>query len=135
MNEPEHATAITLRALEGEPLKHDVIRNMVCATAEAIAERQDRLLVFPGRAGAAVGTPVRLRDGQVGDWYLDESIEASPISGLLAGLAVDDVPPLTVLFDAEGRTTWTPLRARRDPARAYRFSRAHGRRKRPTGIE
>lgn len=80
----------------------------------AIAERQDRLLVFPGRAGPAIGTPLRLRDGEAGDWYLDETIVASPISGLLAGLAVDDVPPLTLLFDAEGPSTWTPLRARRN---------------------
>jgi hypothetical protein len=80
----------------------------------AIAERQDRLLVFPGHAGAAAGTPLRLRDGQAGDWYLDEAIAASPISGLLAGLAVDDVPPLTLLFEAEGRSTWAPLRARRN---------------------
>jgi hypothetical protein len=31
---------ITLRALEGEPLVHDRIREMVEATAQAIAERQ-----------------------------------------------------------------------------------------------
>ncbi len=79
-----------------------------------IAERQDRLLVFPGRAGEVVGTPVRLRDGQDGDWYLDETIAVSPISGLLAGLAVDDVPPLTLLFEAEGRLTWAPLSARKN---------------------
>ena len=36
----EAVTAITLRALEGEPLKHDNIREMVIATAHAIAERQ-----------------------------------------------------------------------------------------------
>ncbi len=36
----ETSTAITLRALEGEPLKHDNIREMVVATAHAIAERQ-----------------------------------------------------------------------------------------------
>lgn len=80
----------------------------------ATAERQDRLLVFPGRSGAAVGTPVRLRDGEAGDWYLDETIAASPISGLLAGLAVDGIPPLTLMFEAEGRSTWAPLRARRN---------------------
>jgi len=33
-------TSITLRALEGAPLKHDRIRDMVTATAHAIAERQ-----------------------------------------------------------------------------------------------
>jgi hypothetical protein len=33
-------TAVTLRALEGEPLAHDRIREMVVATAHAIAERQ-----------------------------------------------------------------------------------------------
>lgn len=34
------ATQITLTAREGEPLKHDHIREMVIATAHAIAERQ-----------------------------------------------------------------------------------------------
>lgn len=33
-------TTITLKALEGEPLKNEPIRNMVEATAHAIAERQ-----------------------------------------------------------------------------------------------
>lgn len=33
-------TAVTLRALEGEPLRHEQIRDMVVATAHAIAERQ-----------------------------------------------------------------------------------------------
>ena len=36
----EPVTRITLRALEGEPLKHDRIREMVVATAHAIGERQ-----------------------------------------------------------------------------------------------
>lgn len=36
----ETSTAITLRALEGEPLKHEHIREMIVATAHAIAERQ-----------------------------------------------------------------------------------------------
>ena len=33
-------SSITLRALEGEPLRHERIREMVIATAHAIAERQ-----------------------------------------------------------------------------------------------
>jgi hypothetical protein len=84
------------------------------------AERQQRLLLIPGGSGAAVGTPVRLADGQAGDWYLEADVSASPISRLLAGLAIDDVPPLTALFEAEGPSAWAPLRARRDrqgPAR------------------
>lgn len=36
----ENSTVITLRALEGTPLQHENIRNMVVATAHAIAERQ-----------------------------------------------------------------------------------------------
>lgn len=36
----EETTAITLSALEGEPLMHENIREMVVATAHAIAERQ-----------------------------------------------------------------------------------------------
>jgi len=34
------SSAVTLRALEGTPLQHDLIREMVVATAHAIAERQ-----------------------------------------------------------------------------------------------
>lgn len=34
------ASAVTLRALEGEPLAHEATREMVIATAHAIAERQ-----------------------------------------------------------------------------------------------
>jgi allophanate hydrolase subunit 1 len=33
-------SSVTLRALEGEPLKHDRIREMVMATAHALGERQ-----------------------------------------------------------------------------------------------
>jgi len=34
----EQAT-VTLRALEGDPLRHDIVRDMTIATANAIAER------------------------------------------------------------------------------------------------
>ena len=34
------ASAITLRALEGEPLRDEALREMIIATARAIAERQ-----------------------------------------------------------------------------------------------
>jgi hypothetical protein len=36
---PERVTSVTLRALEGEPLKDHRIRDMVTATAESLAER------------------------------------------------------------------------------------------------
>jgi hypothetical protein len=37
---PEHVSRITLRALQGEPLKQQRVREMIAATAHAIAERQ-----------------------------------------------------------------------------------------------
>ncbi len=40
MKSPRPIAEITLHALEGTPLQHDPIREMVCATAHAIAERQ-----------------------------------------------------------------------------------------------
>lgn len=39
MNE-QRGASVTLRALEGEPLRDDQVRTMVQATAHAIAERQ-----------------------------------------------------------------------------------------------
>jgi len=38
--QPIPISEVTLHALEGTPLKHDAIREMVLATAHAIAERQ-----------------------------------------------------------------------------------------------
>ncbi len=37
--QPPHVTSVTLRALEGLPLKDPRIRDMVVATAESLAER------------------------------------------------------------------------------------------------
>jgi hypothetical protein len=39
-DEPDESTIVTLRALEGRPLQDEPIRQMVQATAYAIAERQ-----------------------------------------------------------------------------------------------
>jgi len=74
------ASAITLRALDGEPLRDPAIRDMVVATAHAIAERQgvevagietapDRITVAvaEGRI-AALGLAAELRRLTT-DWY------------------------------------------------------------------
>ncbi len=39
-DQPIPVSEVTLHALEGTPLQHDAIREMVLATAQAIAERQ-----------------------------------------------------------------------------------------------
>jgi hypothetical protein len=66
-------SAVTLRALEGEPLADEALRGMVVATAHAIAERQgirvidvettpDSITVKLGAARiAAIGFAVELR--------------------------------------------------------------------------
>jgi len=51
------ASTITLRALEGEPLKHNRIREMVLATAHAIAERQGvRIIDIAATPGSVTAT-------------------------------------------------------------------------------
>lgn len=57
------STEITLRALEGEPLKHDHIREMVIATAHAIAERQGVRVIDLQTTPAAI--TARLETGRI----------------------------------------------------------------------
>ena len=56
-------SAVTLRALEGEPLKHDRIREMVVATAHAIAERQGIQVLEIGTSPASI--TARLAAGRI----------------------------------------------------------------------
>ncbi len=76
----DSTTTITLRALEGTPLIHEALRDMVIATAKAIGERQgvgvnhieafdDRIVVTvaAGRL-AAIGLIAELRR-QTTRWY------------------------------------------------------------------
>ncbi len=50
----EARAAITLKALEGEPLKHERIREMVVATAHAIAERQGIEVLAIGTTSSSI---------------------------------------------------------------------------------
>ena len=60
---PEPVSEVTLRALEGAPLKDRRIREMVIATARAIAERQG-ITVMDMRADADRIT-VKLKTGRI----------------------------------------------------------------------
>ena len=50
----ETTSAITLKALEGEPLRHERIREMVVATAHAIAERQGIEVLAIGTTSSSI---------------------------------------------------------------------------------
>lgn len=57
------ASAVTLRALEGEPLADDALREMITATATAIAERQGIEVLDVQTTSASV--TVTLRTGHI----------------------------------------------------------------------
>lgn len=57
------ATTVTLRALTGRPLEDDAVREMVKATASAIAERQGVELVIMQAAPDSI--TVTLRTGRI----------------------------------------------------------------------
>ncbi len=78
------------------------------------ARNHPRVLALPSTVGSVAGTRVELARAAPGDWYIDQSIAASPVSLLLAGLDVEHVPPLPVVFEVEGSYGWAPLLARRD---------------------
>ena len=59
----EERSAITLKALEGEPLKHERIREMVVATAHAIAERQGIEVLAIGTTSSSI--TARLATGRI----------------------------------------------------------------------
>ena len=63
MSGVERVTAVTLRALEGRPLERAPVREMVLATARAIAERQGIEVVDVRASGDRVRAT--LRAGQI----------------------------------------------------------------------
>jgi hypothetical protein len=82
--------------------------------AHEAARRARRLIVFPGAGGR---TPVVTSSSTEGDWYVSPELPASPITSLLEGIDLGDLPPLTSLQTATvGDDAWAPLlggRARR----------------------
>lgn len=63
MSDGAAATTVTLRALSGRPLEDDAIREMVVATAHAIAERQG--VVVSGARTEADSITVTLASGRI----------------------------------------------------------------------
>jgi len=59
-NDDEYPVSeITLHALEGTPLRHDRIREMVVATTEAIAERQGVAILAISTSATSITVQVR----------------------------------------------------------------------------
>ena len=74
-----------------------------------------RMIVFPADGSAvALPLPVRIGVPAADDWFVSGDVPASPVSPLLSGVKVDDIPPIESLAIAEvGPGTWAPLNATR----------------------
>lgn len=72
-----------------------------------------RLLHFPaGASPSRIG--IALPAPEIGDWYPSDVVPASPVSAMLTGLPLDDLPPLASLRPMQTpEGAWTPLVAAR----------------------
>ena len=110
--------------------------------AAARAARQATLLVAHGPEAAVARLAGLGRRGvwrwvtgpgsgaQSGDWYVAAEQTASPVSGLLAGVSSESLPPLAAMRDAPGDSAaWTAVLARlgrRGPARPLLVGETRG---------
>jgi hypothetical protein len=77
------------------------------------AAGQRPTLLFP-RDGTE-GVPVRTGPRRPGEWYADAELPASPVAPFLAGVSLQDAPPLTAVRAGEVPPGWwAPLLARQD---------------------
>ena len=100
------------------PVAEDVVRRATAgARLVALVGSGDRLAPFRRPTGV-VWWPLTGASG--GEWYLDP-LPASPLAGVLAGVAWDSLPPATALTElagpADGSVLLTARLARRGPAR------------------
>lgn len=73
-----------------------------------------RLLVFPGQSIGNLPFPISLRSPVADDWYASPAVPPSPVAALLAGVDVQDVPPLLTVRPASAPAgAWAPLRVTR----------------------
>jgi hypothetical protein len=73
-----------------------------------------RLIVFPSDVAGAIPLPVRVGNAAADDWFVSAEVPASPVSPLLTGLQVDDIPPIESLSPVDVPPgAWTPLLATR----------------------
>jgi len=81
---------------------------------EAAVGRARPLLVFPAGSATGVPLPLDLARPVEDDWYVSADVPATPIAGMLAGLPLEQVPPLqSVHLTAIPDGAWAPLVARR----------------------
>jgi hypothetical protein len=77
------------------------------------AARQRPVLLFPRAVGE--GVPVQPGPARPGDWYADSELPASPAAPFLAGVPLQDAPPLTAVRAADAPPGWwSPLHVRQD---------------------
>jgi len=88
-----------------------------------------RILFLPRAAGSVPGTPLHLGDAVAGDWYPDEALPSSPVTGYLSGIAWSEFPPLTGIYGVSASAGWAPLMVRRDRMGAGRPVLVGGERK------
>ncbi|MGH7552342.1 MAG: hypothetical protein ACREMQ_04875 [Longimicrobiales bacterium] len=90
------------------------------AWASELLSTARRYIVLPSGEAAGVQLPVQIGRPVSGDWYLAPEIPSSPVASGLAGLDVDDVPPLSALNLVQAPAgAWVALaasRGRRGPA-------------------
>ena len=78
------------------------------------AQSARHTIVFPGETG--IQTPIATSSAIDGDWYVSPDLPASPITALLAGMDITDLPPLTSLQNARvDEGVWAPLLGGRTP--------------------
>lgn len=81
--------------------------------AARLASEAPRVLIFPAAEASALDLPVELADRRSGEWYVSNSVPASPVAALLAGLRLDGLPPLAgPLMIADETGVWSPLSLR-----------------------
>jgi hypothetical protein len=77
------------------------------------AARKRPALLFPRAVGE--GVPVQHGPARPGDWYADSELPASPAAPFLAGVPLQDAPPLTAIRVADAPPGWwSPLHVRQD---------------------
>ena len=78
------------------------------------ARNARRLLVFPTGSGILPGLPLPPTTPIAADWYVSGQVPSSPIAPVLAGIDVEDVPPLAALrIPDELPGVWSALNVNR----------------------
>jgi hypothetical protein len=79
------------------------------AWERGLVRGSSRLLAWPADAGAADILGMSLGPAQPGEWYASATIPPSPLASDLAGLPVQDLPPVGAVLSARGPSPDAPL--------------------------